>query len=125
MKALLEADADPNIPNTNGQTACFIAAQQGHAHIIKLLKSTSKNFTSDVQISTIKEGSSPLHAAALNGHSECVIELICAGADLSASNIQGQTPLDVAEANHHHDVVDLLRDRMQRDSSSSCSAGGP
>jgi ankyrin repeat protein len=119
VDALMTARAEPNIPNVAGQTACFIAAQQGHAHIIKLLKSAS-----DVQMPS-KEGSSPLHAAALGGHFECVVELICAGANVSVLNLQGQTPLQVAEANQHHHVAHLLREHMQGNSSSSCPAGGP
>ena len=102
----MEAQADPNIRNREGKTACFMAAQQGHAHVLKIL-----NGVSDFQLAT-NEGSTPLHAAALCGHSECARELISAGADVSVLNSKGKTALQIAEENNNHDVARLLRELM-------------
>ena len=47
----MTARAEPNIRNAAGQTACFIAAQQGHAHVIAVLK----ELNADVKIAEFKE----------------------------------------------------------------------
>ena len=49
-KTLMDAQADPNIQNIDGRTACFIAAQQGHAHVIAVLK----ELNADVKIAELK-----------------------------------------------------------------------
>jgi ankyrin repeat protein len=108
VQTLLGAQADPNIQNKEGRTACFMAAQQGHAHVLKVLKHVA-----DVQIAEFTEGATPLHAAALGGHSECARELITAGAIGSVLNLKGKTALQIAEENENHDVATLLRELMQ------------
>jgi ankyrin repeat protein len=104
----MDLNADPNIQNKDGKTASFMAAQQGHAHVLKKLKSKA-NF----QIAESIEGATPLHAAALGGHSECVRELISAGVDVSSLNLKGKTALQVAEESKNHDVANLLFELMQ------------
>ena len=114
----MDARAEPNIQNREGRTACFIAAQQGHAHVLKLLKSTAS-----VHIADFKEGCTPLHAAALRGHHECVIELVSARANVSVLNRESKTALQVAEEHNNSDVAAVLRDVLQRDIAhdASCS----
>ena len=55
-----------------------------------------------------KEGSTPLHDAAGQGHKEVVELLIGAGASLSVENKEGSTPLHVAAREDHKDVLKLL-----------------
>jgi ankyrin repeat protein len=101
----MEAKADPNIQTREGKTAYFMAAQQGHAHVLKKLKHAA-----DVHIAESMAGATPLHAAALSGHCECVRELISAGANVLALNFKGKTALQVAEEHKNHDVANLLRE---------------
>ena len=49
-----------------------------------------------------------LHIAAEEGHSEITSQLVEAGARLSEVDEDGQTPLHVAVASGHVDVVELL-----------------
>ena len=53
----------------------------------------------------------PLHWAANNGHRQAVEMLLAHGADLSAQDKNGETPLDRAEAMGHPDLIELLRRR--------------
>ncbi len=76
--------------------------------MLKLLSSTA-----NVQIADIKEGFTPLHAAALRGHEHCVRVLVSAGVNISALTSQGKTALQVAEENQHHGVAHVLRNVMQ------------
>lgn len=118
-KALMDAQADPNIQNKDGRTACFIAAHQGHAHVIAVLK----ELNADVKIAELKAkgGSTPLHAAALAGHTECVKELVSAGADIFAVNAKGQTALQIAS----DDVAQLLQQlQLLREGSARSASGG-
>ena len=55
-----------------------------------------------------KWGSTPLHAAAREGHTEAVRLLLEAGADVNAENEDGETPLHWAAWEGHTDVVRLL-----------------
>jgi hypothetical protein len=45
-----------------------------------------------------EEGRTPLHVAALNGHSSCVVLLLKKGQPVDASDKRGQTPLHLAGA---------------------------
>ena len=99
--------------------ACFIAAQQGHAHVIAVLK----ELNADVKIAELKAkgGSTPLHAAALAGHTECVKELVSAGADIFAVNAKGQTAWQIAS----DDVAQLLQQlQLLREGSARSASGG-
>lgn len=118
----MDAQADPNIQNKDGRTACFIAAQQGHAHVIAVLK----ELNADVKIAELKEkeGSTPLHAAALAGHTECMNKLVSAGADIFAVNAKGQTALQIALESNNHDVAQLLQQLQQLRERSARSASG-
>ena len=51
----------------------------------------------------------PLHHAAYEDHKEVAELLIAAGADVSAKNNEGRTPLDEAIALKHTETADLLR----------------
>ena len=51
----------------------------------------------------------PLHYAAIKGHKEVVELLIAAGADVNAKDVNGKTPLDLANLEEHTETADLLR----------------
>jgi hypothetical protein len=54
-------------------------------------------------------GATPLHWAAWSGHAAIVSLLISSGADTSAKNRKGETPLNVAERAGRAEVIRLLR----------------
>ena len=57
----------------------------------------------------LKDGTTPLHEGAYNGHKEVVELLITSGADVNAMKIDGMTPLDMATFGNHNEIIDLLR----------------
>jgi ankyrin repeat protein len=58
----------------------------------------------------------PLHKAAAGGDKceECLATLISKGADINATNNQGETPLDVAMAKGNNKIVELLKKHNAR-----------
>lgn len=50
----------------------------------------------------------PLHAAAQSGHAACAAALLSAGADVAASDSQGQTPLVLAASGGHAACLQVL-----------------
>jgi ankyrin repeat protein len=56
-------------------------------------------------------GATPLHWAALRGNKDIVVFLIAQGADVTATNRDGETPLRVAERAGKTEVAQILRGR--------------
>jgi ankyrin repeat protein len=54
----------------------------------------------------------PLHCAASEGHIECVAYLLGNGVSPSCITVQGQTPLALAESQHHPTVAQIIREAM-------------
>ena len=61
-------------------------------------------------INARSDGSTPLHEAASEGHTDVVIALIAAGADVNAQNERGYTPLHWAADRGHTETVRALID---------------
>ena len=57
------------------------------------------------------KGNTALHGAADGGHVEVVAFLLAAKANATAKNAAGLTPVDVARARGHADVVQALAKR--------------
>jgi len=62
-----------------------------------------------------KDGNTPLHLAAEEGHVEVAQILLesCSTSDLEVKNAHGNTPLQLAAEEGHVKVVQLLLDRCQ------------
>ena len=99
---------DPNKPDTYGQTAILLAAEEGHEGVVKLLlgrENINPNMSG-------KAGMTPLLLASCNGHEGVVMQLL--GWKYIDPNIQddiGRTPLWWAAENKHEGVVKLLLGR--------------
>jgi ankyrin repeat protein len=55
------------------------------------------------------QGNTALHWAVRLGQTEFARMLLSLRADPAARNATGQSPLDLAQANRHQDLIDLLR----------------
>jgi ankyrin repeat protein len=91
---------------TRQQRALLSLAGRGRVRAIRRLLAEGTDIaTQDF------EGRTPLHMAALNGHTLLVDLLISEGADVASRDKTGQTPLHLAAAEGHERVVELLLDK--------------
>jgi ankyrin repeat protein len=81
VNALLDREAQANMPDPDGFTALHLAARDGHTEII--LKLIEKGVPIDV---TNVRGNTPLHLAAMFGQTETALKLIEKGANVHARN---------------------------------------
>jgi len=93
VKALLQAGADPTIPNSFSDTALSLAAARGNCALVRLLLTTLDNATLQ-QLVDDQQGNTLLHSAAASGNAETVAEVMLHGADPLAQNRFGFTPMD-------------------------------
>ena len=78
LRLLLEADANKNLANGNGDTAIKLASQEGHLELVRLLLDAGAD-----KNSANNNGYTALMAASDGGHIEVVRMLLAAGADSS------------------------------------------
>ncbi|KAK4221984.1 ankyrin repeat-containing domain protein [Podospora fimiseda] len=96
VSTLLAAGADINLQQKDGVTALFIAAQQGHAAIVKLLLDNKAK-----QLPTHRAQTMPIHQAATGNHLDIVKLLLEGGADIN-SRYKVQVPLLLLASNRYH-----------------------
>ncbi len=120
---LLEAGADPDALTTTWCTPVLLAADRGHREVIEaLLKAGADPQLSPFTQPTLRclveagadlqaahrDGFTPLHLAAQNGHLEAVTTLVSFGADVHASVSEGYVSLFLAAIEGHAEVVRKL-----------------
>lgn len=90
-KALLLADADPNMLNGDMESPLHMAAEAGHHEVVTilLLKGASPHAKTRCE-------RTPLHLAAWRGYDLCVSALVLGGADTDSRDCQGATSLFLA-----------------------------
>ncbi|XP_037803820.1 cyclin-dependent kinase 4 inhibitor C-like, partial [Penaeus monodon] len=95
-----------------GLQAVHCAAKGGHIEALRLLKESECDLTTRTP-----RGATTLHCAAEGGHVAAVQWLLeHSGLSLDSLNNDGETALDVARRNgHHNTIVHLLEARHQRD----------
>ncbi|XP_052172748.1 ankyrin repeat-containing protein At5g02620 [Diospyros lotus] len=92
--------------NQDGETALYVAAENGHAHVVVEILKHSDLQTASIQA---KNGLEPLHIAAKNGHLEILKELLHSFPNLvMTTDSTNSTALHTAAAQGHVDVVNLL-----------------
>ncbi len=127
MKLLLKYGADPKAVMKNGNNALMLAAglgyRDGNMAVPTKDRGTPEDSVAAMQLclddgvninATGANGDTALHDA-INGREglEVVRYLVDHGADLSAKNTRGQTPLDAAKASRKNraDIVKFLSER--------------
>lgn len=102
VKVLIEANAPLDFADEDGMTPFLYAVSRGHKEVTDLLFACRIN--SKVRNTS---GCSALHLAASKGHTALCEDLLLNGADISAVDLQGRTPLHGAIYGGN-DVVILL-----------------
>ncbi|RCV27958.1 hypothetical protein SETIT_5G367100v2 [Setaria italica] len=88
-----------------------LAADAGDASAVRLILRRQPHllpFLEPPAAAPDAEQWAPLHAAAAAGDAEAVAVLVDMGADTSAADARGRTPLDVAREKGYQEVVDVL-----------------
>ena len=106
VRLLLDAGADVNKVNNNGNSPLSAAADSGQHECLDLLLAAP-----GIDINQANQnGDTPLCIAAAKGAVECVRLLLATpGIEVNKANKNGETPLQIAERNNHTDCADLLR----------------
>ena len=119
VRACLESGMDVNEElNEEKRTALHVAAQCGHAALVKplieavadvnKLASPQYFFNGKRKRTSVLHNVTPLFDAADKGHTHVVMELIKAGADVNQANSEGATPLYHAAQKGHEGIVVAL-----------------
>ncbi|MGW7102731.1 ankyrin repeat domain-containing protein [Streptomyces sp. NPDC054838] len=111
VSRLLGQNAAVDGPNSDGRTALDVAAERGHATVVRLLVEAGAG---PEQPAGEYRESTPLCLAAMHGHTAVVAVLLDAGAQLGAQGRMSHLPLVLAAtsgAEGYPEVVDLLLDR--------------
>ena len=123
MRLLVDGGADPLTPATDGTTPLMVAAgltnieeehtipESRHLDAVKLCLELG----ADIEAKNDR-GNTALHATAFLGHATITQFLVDSGADVNPTNLNGETPLKVAEGTVittmvfvHENVAELLR----------------
>jgi len=104
---LIESGADVNSKNTKGFTAAHNAAQEGNLDVLKALAEAG----ADLDVKAGDYQVTPLAVAAIKGHLDVVKFLTSKGVNLSATDKDGKTALELAEEFGRDDVVDFLKEK--------------
>jgi len=102
----------------SGRTALHKAAFWGHAHVVAFLTQSCCAKVGECDFA----GDTPLHDAARFGHAEIVRTLLRVGADCSALNHEGYTPLMLAQLHQKDEVVKVLTNHLQGELAAAAAA---
>ncbi|XP_052072850.1 uncharacterized protein LOC127710935 [Mytilus californianus] len=104
MKALLKNNLDVNVMNKFGTTPLFIASENGHVGMIKLLLA----YDCDPNTRRLETSKTPLFIAVEKGHTQVVKLLLKHKADPNVRTEDKKTPLYIAANLGLTDIVELL-----------------
>lgn len=108
---LISAKCDVDITSRDGSTSLTLAAQKGHAVVVRQLIEARCNLQKSATLNDCSDVSA-LHLAAQYGHREVVEALIAAGASVGATmsvrGLTGVTPLHLAVEANHIEVIEAL-----------------
>lgn len=106
VELLLARGADANARDDSGRTALHDAAANGYLSVADALIQGKADL--NARSREDKEGVTPLHVAATQGHPEMVAFLISKGAEVDARDASGMTALIRAAMHGHTEVLNKL-----------------
>ena len=101
IAAVLVVGCGPSVPDIS----IYEAPREGNIEVVKQHIAAG----TDVKAVWHVMGKAPLHNAAFGGHKEVVELLIAKGADVTAKDVDGFTPLDWTISGKQPETADLLR----------------
>ncbi len=104
ISLLLTSGLPVDTVHESGATALYLAAQNGHAEIVKVLLAANANPNKTVG----EDGFAPLGMAAYMGHAPVVRLLLNAGANVGHRIASGETAAMGAAEQGHTEIVKLL-----------------
>jgi ankyrin repeat protein len=105
MKQLVKVKADINVQDSKaGKTALHHSIEKGDLPMTGFLVMETNSNLDCCDFS----GNTPLHVAAGQGRSAMVSLLIAAGANVKVENLEGETPVKLAECTSNSEVLRLL-----------------
>jgi len=105
VKLLLDYGADPNQPKKDGATPVFLATVFPPPDVNEL---SIANLLVERGADVNRRGDTPLIWVGFYGHVPIAKFLLQHGADVNAVDQFGQTPLNMAERQHHEDMISFL-----------------
>ena len=100
---LKEIFPNPNQPRNNGTTPIYVAAQENHIEVVKLLMYSTNNPNEPCN-----DGTTPIFMAAYENHIEIVKLLMNTTENPNQARNDGATPLSIATQKNHLEIVQLL-----------------
>jgi ankyrin repeat protein len=122
LEAVLNQGATIDLRNKLGETCLLLAVRADRLALVQLLLSHGANPNVDdvlptdvVEAADSLGGRTALMEACSNGSIECARALLDAGACVSTADKHGTTALQIAQAEEHDVLVDMLKSRLSND----------
>jgi serine/threonine-protein phosphatase 6 regulatory ankyrin repeat subunit B len=103
VRALLQAGADVNAVDKDGNTTLHKATEIGDVELVQLLLAAGANVNART-----RDGGTALMTTSAWNFPECTAALLAAGADPTLATESGGTAMSIAKMNKHKEVIKLL-----------------
>lgn len=106
VRTLLQLGADPMVPDLDGTLPSSRAAYFGHTDILEIFADHDVSLVKSPQTDELRWA--PVHYAVRGGRLDALKALAGWGADLTARDERGDTPLSLAVSDQNIDVIEFL-----------------